>query len=302
MAHSLGNMVVSSAIADHGMGVTKYFMLNAAVPAEAYDPALWSDSPDASNRLVHDEWRDYTNVCWCARWHEFFTGTPSDDRGCLTWKGRFAGVLTSTAAYNFYSSGDSANSMDGDQVFELRNGTPTTVTFPLGRYAWQKQETHKGRGAFDPAGTSWAGWGFAEHEELVNADPPTYTMVRDYSVAAADATAATNPLAFAEAPVFRRNPSGMFTNSIPAALRNELLASAIPALSPAAGKTAFGFPPGTVGEHNFNMNADFRPEGGAWGRNHEDYETRWLHSDMKNMAYFYTHKLFDRLVEEGNLQ
>ncbi|MGI6100722.1 MAG: hypothetical protein ACOYD3_13360, partial [Kiritimatiellia bacterium] len=31
MAQSLGNLVVSSAIADHGMGVDKYFMLNAAV-------------------------------------------------------------------------------------------------------------------------------------------------------------------------------------------------------------------------------------------------------------------------------
>jgi len=166
MAHSLGNMVVSSAIADHGMGVHKYFMLNAAVPAEAYDPSLWSDSPDASNRLVHDYWRDYTNTCWSAKWHELFAGAPSDDRGRLTWKGRFAGVLTGTAAYNFYSSGDSANSADGDQLFELLEETPATGTPPpFRRYAWQKQETHKGRNAFDPAGTSWAGWGFAKHEE-----------------------------------------------------------------------------------------------------------------------------------------
>ena len=302
MAHSLGNMVVSSAIADHGMSVGKYFMLNAAVPAEAYDPSLWSDSPDASNRLVHDYWRDYTNTCWSAKWHELFAGAPSDDRGRLTWKGRFAGVLTGTAAYNFYSSGDSANSADGDQLFELLEETPATGTPPpFRRYAWQKQETHKGRNEFDPAGTSWAGWGFAKHEEQVSADPPTYTMVRDYSVAAANATAATNPLAFAEAPVFRKNPPGMFTNSIPAALRNELLAKGIPALSPAAGKTEMD----SLGDNNFNMNTDFRPEGGAWGRNHEDYETRWLHSDMKDMAYFYTHRLFDKLVEmieEGNPQ
>ncbi|MDD4017430.1 MAG: hypothetical protein PHV28_05745, partial [Kiritimatiellae bacterium] len=53
MAHSLGNMVVSSAIADHGMAADKYFMLNAAVPAEAYDPSLWSTTVSGNN-MVHE--------------------------------------------------------------------------------------------------------------------------------------------------------------------------------------------------------------------------------------------------------
>jgi hypothetical protein len=125
-------------------------------------------------------------------------------------------------------------------------------------------------------------------------------MVRDYSVAAANATAATNPLAFAEAPVFLKNPPGMFTNSIPAALRNELLAKGIPALSPAAGKT---FLSPLTSSRNFNMNTDFKPEGGTWPRdNNHLYKQRWLHSDLKNLAYFYVHKLFDQLVQEGGVQ
>jgi len=90
----------------------------------------------------------------------------------------------------------------------------------------------------------------------------------------------------------------MFTNSIPAALRNELLAKGIPALSPAAGKT---FLSPLTSSRNFNMNTDFKPEGGLWGRNHKDYGKRWLHSDMKDMAYFYTHKLYKELVELGGL-
>jgi len=49
------------------------------------------------------------------------------------------------------------------------------------------------------------------------------------------------------------------------------------------------------------MNTDFKPEGGLWGRNHKDYGKRWLHSDMKDMAYFYTHKLYKELVELGGL-
>jgi hypothetical protein len=82
-------------------------------------------------------------------------------------------------------------------------------------------------------------------------------------------------------PVFLKNPPGMFTNSIPAALRNELLAKGIPALSPAAGKTEMG----SLGDNNFNMNTDFRSEGGAWPRdNNHAYKQRWLHSDMKDLS------------------
>lgn len=32
-----------------------------------------------------------------------------------------------------------------------------------------------------------------------------------------------------------------------------------------------------------------------WGRNHSLYENRWLHSDVKNMAYFYVYNLFRTL-------
>jgi hypothetical protein len=52
-----------------------------------------------------------------------------------------------------------------------------------------------------------------------------------------------------------------------------------------------------------HMNTTFKPEGGAWGRPlGQDYEDRWLHSDLKNMAYFYTHLLFDTLADEGDLK
>jgi len=309
MAHSLGNMVVSSAVADWNMSVGKYFMLNAAVASEAYDSSMWNDVPDVSNRLVHDDWRSYTNVCWSAKWHGFFD-PATDTRGELTWKGRFASVLSSTSVYNFYSSGDSANSGDGDELFELLDKTPTFaagITSSKGRYAWQKQETHKGRGALDPAGTSWAGWGGAFNFMY---QPPCVTstwsgvsgpgMMSTQNGTPNPPPSQTEYTLFSELgehPVFLRSPSEMFSSNITSAARNELLAKGIPALSPAAGKTA-------VFDENraFNMNTAFKPENGAWGRNHEDYEKRWLHSDMKDMAFFYTHNLFDKLVKEGSLE
>jgi hypothetical protein len=310
MAHSLGNMVVASAVADHNMSVGKYFMLNAAVASEAFDSSLWSASPDADNRLVHDAWRSYANACWSARWHEYFSDDSADDRRLLTWEDRFSAVLTGTSVYNLYSAGDSANDDDGDEVFELRDGTPTSIagfTSSTGRYSWQKQETHKGRGTLDPAGTSWAGWEFgnptyqAEIPDLEHGGTMQITVPYYPDAAAVNATNALNPSAFIDIPVFRQNPLGMFTNNIPAFLRNELLAEGIPALSAAAGKTFLGSLPNAQ-QRNFNMNTIFRPDNGAWGRNHEDYGARWLHSDAKDMAYFYTHKLFDKLVEEGELE
>ena len=39
LAHSLGNMLVSSAAVDHNLQYSRYYMLNAAVPMEAYDGA-----------------------------------------------------------------------------------------------------------------------------------------------------------------------------------------------------------------------------------------------------------------------
>ena len=43
-----------------------------------------------------------------------------------------------------------------------------------------------------------------------------------------------------------------------------------------------------------------RPNG--WGRDDERYETRWLHSDLMYMAYFYTYKLYEIFVEEGDMK
>ncbi|MDA3924712.1 MAG: alpha/beta hydrolase [Kiritimatiellae bacterium] len=116
MGHSLGNMVVSSAIADHGMEVDRYFMLNAAVAAESYHPALFNTATN-SNPMVSDEWGGYEPRTWSALWHELFIGSDNN-RTNLTWKNRFGPVLD--VAYNFYSS--------GDEIFEINpNNSSNTL-------------------------------------------------------------------------------------------------------------------------------------------------------------------------------
>jgi hypothetical protein len=69
-----------------------------------------------------------------------------------------------------------------------------------------------------------------------------------------------------------------------------MLGDAIPAESFAAGANETG---GV--ENNYNMQID-TPNG--WPR--EDFE--WLHSDIKNMAYYYIYPAFDKILQKGNLK
>ncbi len=147
-------MLVSSAIQDAGMSVSKFFMLNAAVANECYDPTVFNDSTDG-NYMQHDAWWGYNSNTWCSTWFRLFD--EPDDRRKLTWVNRFPDVPS--IAYNMYSS--------GDNVFEIYQGTPSVPTswWNFERYAWQKQEMYKGRttilGIPIPGGTGWAGWGFS---------------------------------------------------------------------------------------------------------------------------------------------
>ena len=90
----------------------------------------------------------------------------------------------------------------------------------------------------------------------------------------------------------------MLQAAITPATRNLIVASAIPALSGAAGRTDMD----TQAMDDWDMNTLGKPEGGAWGRSGEPYDTRWLHNDIRNMAYLNTHKLFDGLIELRGLQ
>ena len=280
LAHSLGNMVVSSAIQDHGLSVNNYFMLDAAVATECYQPAAFNDAT-TGNHMVHSAWFGYDTDTWCSKWFELFSSP--DDRKKLTWKNRFPAVLS--VGYNFYSS--------GDEIFETYPGTPSAFSgglFHLERYAWHKQEVFKGRGG--PGGTVWAGWGFAGHWEYDDAlgDEvwiPEYTM--------AEANAAT-PDSLRSNSVFLQEPATMFSASITSQVVCDIIARGVPALSPAAGVNEMILP---GWDNNYSME-DNRPNG--WGRSGGTYGSDWRHSDLKNMAYYFTYDLFDEMVSEGGLQ
>jgi uncharacterized repeat protein (TIGR02543 family) len=297
--HSLGNMVVSSAIHDYGLAVTKYFMLNGAVAAEAYDGSRFTPAA-ADNQMVHDEWRAYLPRTWASCWHTHFTQV-TDDRRKLTWRNRFSGVLP--VAYNYYSS--------GDEAFETYETTP--IAFQgydgtkqgTGRYSWSKQELYKGRvNSADPivswlTGTDAAGWGFNRAKQYLDGSDSSETVLIWTNVY--DLVRANNllPDELMAIPVFFPSPPDLFNATIDADARNRILAYGIPAISTAIGHERISF----EGEdRNINMNALNRPNG--WWRLKSTFGVlgeRWLHSDMFEVAYCYVYEVFDDFVTRGDL-
>jgi pimeloyl-ACP methyl ester carboxylesterase len=281
IAHSLGTMVAAAAIQDYGMQVDKLIMLNSAIPSEAFDPSLADESPN--NKLVHNDWISYTNSCWTANWHKLFNA--SDARSRLTWRGRFAAVVP--VAVNFYSS--------GDEVLELYPHSQNPAWYngvsPSGnwgeRYSWHKQEIWKGRKSLlgFVGTTEWSGWGFKEN----------ILGVKKWS--AQEANAIADAMVFSTNMVFNPFPASI-TNAVATRLETDShLTQGIPALSPPTGNTDLT----ASGIASFNMNST-RFMANTWPRSIDgNLGGRFLHSDIKNVAYFFVHPVFKKIVEVGGL-
>ncbi len=98
VAHSLGNMVVLSALNDDNARINKYFMIDAAVPIEALDGSAATDAD-----MMNPSWNGYDTRLWASEWHSLFP--TNDARNTLTWRDRFSN-LNGADVYNFYSSGE----------------------------------------------------------------------------------------------------------------------------------------------------------------------------------------------------
>lgn len=76
--------------------------------------------------------------------------------------------------------------------------------------------------------------------------------------------------------------------------RNKLLAEMVPALSNPAGANAVN---GIRANNNFNMPSLYK---NGWPSSRAQ-EQRWLHSDLKTIAYPYIYPMYDGIVELGEL-
>jgi hypothetical protein len=326
--HSLGNILISSAIQDHGLNPAAYFMLNAAVAMEAYQPGLAAD-----NDMIHNHWHEQGwsgnphSRLWASRWHQLFAN-DGDARNSLTWRGRFEGVPGSTTVHNFFSSGEEVF-----QTHPVSESVPSVIGYAwsqigetfLGRYSWAMQEKLKGETYTNSWGGSiYGGWGlnpqqWSTRERRISSGSSRrsgWGPWGSYQTDMSDEELKERPffkpyalrLPFFGSPADVRNNlysanGGSFVSQSNGGYRvsnrDRFLAKMIPAESLAVG----GNPVGVFDEapsSNFNMNSeDGMPAGGAWVVGRPD--TSWLHSDLRNLAYVFTKKTFDQIVNRGEL-
>ena len=194
-------------------------------------------------------------------------------------------VVEGGAAFNLYSSGDHA--------FELfRSGNPHfwsglgSLTYLAERYCWQKQELGKGcLPSANPLGkTSWAGWGFDRNWKGTGRKMP---VPQDGEVI---------PFSdLVQHPAFRLEPGWLNSSYLSRHRINSMLALGIPTLTPAVGNQELG-----KEESRKNLQTpDFQVNG--WPNRGRAWQTRWLHSDIKDVAYYFNFQLYRYIVEKGGL-
>ena len=290
-AHSLGNMVVSHAIQADEFKPTRYFMINAAVPLEAYDLENVGSLERAS--MIEDDWKSRPARLYASNWHELFSGTPSDHRNELSWKNRFNKVRDQTSVYNFYSPGEDVL---GDTATDTAAVLVTIWNqgFDFDRGAWKSQELLKGVDWTTSLGNlvmerNQAGW---------NSEQGDYLLIPSSSIT--DSQLRLRPFFhdFLEHELMSNNASVASAKAAEPKVQYDLLARGIPALSHAAGANVIK----VFGGANFNMELLGRaPE--VWPVDgHAGLRSgRWIHSDFKNVALPYVAKAYQAMIDRGNL-
>lgn len=308
LGHSLGNMVVSSAISEHGARVKNYFMVDAAVASEAYGAMA------VESKMNHPEWVPpesankpaYDSRLFASEWYRLFLNdTPADNRARLTWRNKFANRGGATF-YNFFSSGEEVlDLLDTDgynpSIFNFGYGLFETT----GRYAWVLEELLKGRLPFGiMIGSKYGGWGFNEdqyYKEIpdTSKDGQPDAKIR-VKLAPEDTSFILNNINMLRTKPFFSKESDdapLFTessgNSYASTSKNmeRLLAGVFPARTAPAGKIDIGF----NAKKNYDMQAEFKT---GWPKKDES----WFHSDIREVAYSYIYKLFNKFTDEGALK
>lgn len=115
-----------------------------------------------------------------------------------------------------------------------------------------------------------------------------------------DASAASDPTVFATNTVFNPFPPTITNAVLSEAEINAHLTQGIPALSRALGSVPLNNDDG-LNSYDMNTQDDLaRPN--DWPNNSKDFGKDWLHSDIKDIPYFYTYPVFDLIIKKGDLK
>ena len=208
-----------------------------------------------------------------------------------------------TEVFNYYSSGDSVFTETASVPSLLEDARTwklnwflwvipyPTVEFTFENHFWQKQEVLKGTATL--AGTLSGGWGFnvwQEYDDALQRWETVRYSPHGAAVALADGSIASRP-AFDVGDAEEMMDRNASEDDVFLAL-----AKHVPAVSSPVG----GKPVLEQDDRNIDMNdcVNGIPRPNGWGRMHNNFGVSWLHSDMKDMAFFYVYKLYDEIVKE----
>lgn len=314
IGHSLGNVVASQAV-QAGFTPARYFLLNAALPIEALSGTT-GDQRQAAE-MTEQLWRPYQRRLFAAEWAKL--QPLGDQRRTYTWTNAFAKVRTLDLAINCYSSGEDVTNCPPEMA-----SASVLSTLWAGRAidygVWKTQELVKGISGGRSLGAlamrqGQGGWGFnpAWRGRYVS-HGPTKSAGGHFERLSPDEAARLTKQQLLLDPFFNPlrarwlhqsrapRPSPLLDSPH---VRYELLATAIPALSFAAGAAEVPRSAYSSRIRNFDLEKEGREAGGRWpteGHAAKNTPGRWLHSDFKNAALPFVHPLFAKMISEGSLR
>lgn len=278
-AHSLGNMLVSSAIQDWDLPYEKYFMINAAVATEAYD--ISAVTAETTRGMTPHNWDGVPAKYRSTHWFEHKDFDEKDARRRLTWRNRFNKI---DKAVNYYSSEEEVLKCDpsGDGKWKLQRD-----------WSWYNQERIKGDNPV-PGSRDEGGWAYNAKYRKRSVDSEGVETYDDPTVA--DVLAIKDDLRCS--PVFRPfEDSSLMTiglvHYIPREMISQLLADAIPAESfPAGFNEVQKWNEGDYDCDNFDMGKMFKDNASIyfWSS-----DRRWGHSFFLGAPYMVVHGLFENM-------
>jgi hypothetical protein len=306
-AHSLGNMVVLSAISDYSAAPSHYFMIDAAVPIEAVQGNVTNEPT-----MIYSTWQDYSNRLYASDWWQLFT---NDYRSTLTWSNRL-GNLGTVDIYNFYSLGEEVLREDSDDPpstviggvsQEVINyiGWFGNAGVPFGTYAWVWQEKGKGTAAHDWfIGSTHGGWKFSYYWVDSFGNPLSPSIMNDTLNSILQNQPMFSVGSSQNGPPDQDLRGDEYGSAFAQAHRDRILSDAIPALTlPVGANHVDKFAPRNGDDKNFNMQTSFETGWPAARSQPTDEEAyKWHHSDFDYVAYPFTYKLFNQIVTSGNLK
>jgi hypothetical protein len=329
-AHSLGNMVVSTAIQEN-MPYGKYLMINAAVAEEAYISLdQYENNWDKSTRalMYSPDWRypggsdtRYEPYLWQSEWYKLFNN-PDDERYRLTWRNNFSSVRNSNV-YTYYATTDEAfrpfklsleevavaaspdydgaNSKGSYMWTLIQNFMKLSDPEQVGTYAFSFNELMKGTETnpyFLTSDSKYCGWGFNKDNGYYNiCSEPVPVGSEPPPFCGLMQPADANMLAknvLKTMPFFNKNPdnAALFSDNL---VPSSVLTTAMRERMLANEIPALTFAVGHMGVVNSPQinNINIRNDFIPDNSPWPRDEKEWRHSDFINVGYPYLWRFYD---------